>query len=685
MSENSTTPMFALTVIGPPRWTEPGEPNDAAGEPAVLLTIDTGGHVAVYSGKVEYGQAIRHGFALAATDELSLEPSEIDVVLADTARVPWDRATVGSASTRTTGVQLGRAAATARRVLLELGAERFGAPGSDLELSTGHLRNSRSGEAVAFSELLSGLNIEREIPDDIPPAAEKRDLTNGDRGVRVDAIEKVTGRAIYSRDFSIPGMLHGRVIRPPSYGATLVDLDAGRAERVPGFVALVRDGNFTAVVAETENAAEDAAESVRVRWSDERDNSSDWNLPALLKEHAGEEVVLQESGLSDRGLENAETALDGTYFAPYVSNAQMEPSAAVAQWTGTADTETLTVWCGNRGPFTERSLLADALGIDEQAVRVVTLAVGGSFGTKTPTVSLEAARLARRVGRPVKVVYSRAEEFAWSTVRPAALIEIKSGFSSDGLLTAWDYSAFYSGENAFRGRRGATTPYDVSDVRVAVSGSISPLQYGSYRSLGGATNHFARETHMDRIARQLEMDPAEFRLKNLSHPRYVRVLKEAMERFGWSERQKRSDGVGFGLAVGFDAGSYVAQCVEVTVVDGQVRVNRVTAAFDCGAMFNPDGVRNQVEGSIIMGMGTALWETVEFDGGRVLNTGFNKYRVPRLMDAPEIDVVLIDDPSNHATGAGEPGIVPIAAAIANAVADATGTEIERLPIEPLLQ
>jgi nicotinate dehydrogenase subunit B len=185
---------------------------------------------------------------------------------------------------------------------------------------------------------------------------------------------------------------------------------------------------------------------------------------------------------------------------------------------------------------------------------------------------------------------------------------------------------------------------------------------------------------MDRIARQLEIDPLEFRLKNLSHPRYVRVLKEAARHFGWAERQKR-DGVGYGIAVGWDAGSYVAQCAEVSVIDRQVSVGRVTVAFDCGFVINPDGVRNQVEGSVIMGMGTALWELMEFDAGRVLTTGFNRYRVPRLSDTPKIDVVIIDDDSNPSTGAGEPGIVPIAAAIANAVADATGAEVEQLPME----
>lgn len=671
---------FALKIVGPPRWVSPEEPPESAGGPAVLLAINHDGKVSVYSGKVEYGQAIRHGFALAVADQLSIPPADVDVVLADTARVPWDRATVGSASTRTTGVQLGRAAATAKRALIELAAARFDVEPADVELAEGQARHAEPRESLSFAELLRGETIEREIPDDITPITEGLVNDRQDSGVRVDAIEKVTGKAVYAQDFSVPGMLYGNVVRPPSYGATLQNIDTSRAERTAGFVSLVRDEDFVAVVAESEDAADRAAEAVRARWAEKRDDSSDWNLPALLKEHAGEEAVLQQSGSLDEGFNSGGTVIEGTYFAPYVSNAQMEPSAAVADWKG----EKLTVWCGNRGPFSERALLAETLGLAEENVRVITLAVGGSFGTKTPTVSIEAARLAMKIGKPVKVSYSRAEEFTWSTVRPAALVEIKSGVTPEGKLTGWDYRAYYAGENAFRGRRGAVTPYDVPNVNVSVSGSISPLQYGSYRSLGGATNHFAREVHMDRIARQLELDPATFRLKNLSQPRYIRVLQEAMNSFGWETRE-RKDGKGYGLAIGFDAGSYVAQCVEVDVADRQVQVRRVTTAFDCGAMFNPDGVRNQVEGSVVMGIGTALWESVEFDGGRVLNTGFNKYRVPRLMDTPEINVMLIDDPTNPATGAGEPGIVPIAAAIANAVTDATGIEIDQLPIEPQLR
>ena len=233
------------------------------------------------------------------------------------------------------------------------------------------------------------------------------------------------------------------------------------------------------------------------------------------------------------------------------------------------------------------------------------------------------------------------------------------------------------------GRRGSQTPYDVPNVRVTVARSDSPLTAGSYRSLGGATNHFAREVHMDEIAHGLGLDPLEFRLRNLSHPRLRATTIAAAKSFGWEARVKEAGG-GYGMAIGYDAGSFTAQCVEVSVENREVQVRRVVVGFDCGLVVNPDGARNQIEGSIIMGMGTALWEAVEFDGGRVLNAGFSRYRVPRITDAPEIEVVFTDEPGTPSSGAGEPGIVPIAAAIANAVRDATGTAIEELPIVPRL-
>jgi isoquinoline 1-oxidoreductase len=391
-------------------------------------------------------------------------------------------------------------------------------------------------------------------------------------------------------------------------------------------------------------------------------------------------VILREEGSLAEEFAKADHVLDGSYFIPYIANAPMEPSAAVASW----EDGKLTVWSGDRSPFGVRDQLARDLDMREDQVRVIAPEIGGSFGTKgTVSVAYEAALLSKAAGRPVRVVHSRAEEFMWGTVRPATLIEIRSGFQADGKIVAWECTAYHTGDLAIRGQRGADTPYNTPTVRIAVADCKSPLKSGSYRSLGCAGNHFAREVHIDEIAASLHMDPVEFRLMNLTHPRLRRVLSQTADRFDWDSRRTESSS-GIGVAIGYDAGSYVAECVELVVQRKVVRVQRVVAGIDCGMVVNPEGVRNQVEGSIIMGMGTPLREEVEFDAGRLLNPVFSRYRVPRINDAPQIEVVLAGDPTTPSTGAGEPGIVPIAAAIDNAVYNTTEARIRDLPIVPRL-
>jgi isoquinoline 1-oxidoreductase len=635
-----------VRVTGPP-FAGVIQQTGATPEPGTLLEIMADGSVFAYSGKVEYGQGIRNGFARMIATALERDVTDVHVVLGDTARVPYDRGTTGSASTRTVGVQLVRAAVAAKEALADAG-------------------NS--------TDEMIEIGISGDLTDD---QAELEPLEPHIGSARIDGADRVTGAAVFPHDFALEGTAYGRLIRPPSIGAELVRIDSTRAEQVPGFIKLVQADGITGVVAESKEAADRAASFVRSRWEEVGDDVSDWSLPAALKDRGSEPVALRDDGDVRADLDLAKRVVSGVYYAPFVANAQMEPSAATAQWS---DDGSLTVWCANRGPFSERAYLAEHLGVAEENVRVIAQEVGGSFGTKSQSVSLEAAVLARESGRTVKISYDREEEFSTSTVRPAALMEIDAGVDASGKLIAWDYTAFHAGDNAFRGRRGADSPYDAPSTRIRVADSPSPLPHGSYRSLGGAVNHFGREVHIDVVARELGIDPLEFRLNNLSHPRYRRVLEQVAEMSGWTSR-KKSDGTGFGIAVGFDAGSYVAQVARVNVEAGTIKVEHVDVAFDCGHVFNPDGVINQIEGSVVMGMGTALWEEIEFDGGRVLSTGFGEYRVPRITDAPEINIRLVDDSSVSPTGAGEPGIVPIAAAIANAVSDATGKSIDRLPVQ----
>ena len=670
-----------LVVTGPPQWAGEMELPEPAGPEATLLTMNRQGDTVAFSGKVEYGQSIRSGFTLAIADELDVPLASVQLILGDTDLVPYDRATLGSQSTMTVGIQLRRAAATARRALIALAAERWAVDATSLSTSEGHIFSaSEPSLKISYADLLRGQNLRLLIPEEMTIKNAEDFVFMGKDLPRTDALARVTGQAKYSQDIVVDGMLHGKILRPPSYGASPQQIDTTGCERVPGFVMVVRDGDFVGVLCEREDASEQALNAIRVRWREILDLPSDSDFPGILKENAGEMVILREEGSLAEEFAKADHVLEGSYFIPYIANAPMEPSAAVASW----EDGKLTVWSGDRSPFGVRDELARDLDIGEDQVRVIAPEIGGSFGTKgTAGVAYEAALLSKAAGRPVRVVHSRAEEFMWGTVRPATLIEIRSGFQADGKIVAWECTAYHTGDLAIRGQRGADTPYNTPAVRIAVADCKSPLKSGSYRSLGCAGNHFAREVHIDEIAASLHMDPVEFRLMNLTHPRLRRVLSQTADRFDWDSRRTESSS-GIGVAIGYDAGSYVAECVELVVQRKVVRVQRVVAGIDCGMVVNPEGVRNQVEGSIIMGMGTALREEVEFVGGRLLNPVFSRYRVPRINDAPQIEVVLAGDPTTPSTGAGEPGIVPIAAAIGNAVYNTTEARIRDLPIVPRL-
>jgi isoquinoline 1-oxidoreductase len=604
-------------------------------------------------------------------------------MLGDTDGAPWDMGTFGSQSTARVGVQLRKAAATAREALLGLAADRLDLPVSDLQCIEGRVVARGDGaHGVDYGELLAGERLEREIDDDVELTPQAEFTVMGGASVRVDATERVTGEAVYSRDVLLPDMLFAQVLRPPSYGARLASIDWSVAEQMPGVARIVRERvgeqrELVAVLAESDDQAELAARVVQAHWDERSGQSSRRDMPDLLKRTAQEPFVTQEAGDLDEGFRAADGVLEATYYIPYITNAPMEPRAAVARWEDGA----LTVWAGTQRPFGLRAELAQHFELDEQRVRVVAPEIGGGFGSKSLyPVAVEAATLARLAERPVRVAYSRDEETIWSTFRPAALIEVKSGFTTDGRIVAWQFRAYHAGERAMIGRRGSPTPYDTPHVFVEISRSDSPLRSGSYRSLGGAVNHFAREVHIDEIAEATGLDPVELRLRNLSEPRFRRVLEVAAERFGW-ESAKPPSRRGQGIAVGLDVGSYCATAVRLDVQGSEVKVQRVAAALDCGLTVNPEGARNQTEGAIVMGMGAALYEAVEFEGGRLLNSGFARYRVPRINNAPAIEVDLVGDAETPSTGAGEPGIVPIAPAISNAVFDLTGERHRELPIQ----
>jgi isoquinoline 1-oxidoreductase len=371
------------------------------------------------------------------------------------------------------------------------------------------------------------------------------------------------------------------------------------------------------------------------------------------------------------GMAAADKKLSQTYTVAYIAHVPLEPRAAVAEW---ADGK-LTVWTGTQRPFGVRSELAEAFRIPEEKVRVIVPDTGSGYGGKhTGECAIEAARLARASGKPVKLVWTREEEFNWAYFRPAGVIEVSTGVKNDGTVTAWEFHNYNSGGS------GIQVKYDFPNQNIQFHNSKSPLRQGSYRGLAATANHFAREVHMDELAQLVNIDPFEFRLKNIKDERLKAVLQAAARAFEWG--RKKSEGRGYGIACGFEKGSYIATAAEVSVdaKTGRVKIERVVESFECGAIVNKLHLHNQVEGAVVQAIGGALFEGIQFKDGQILNGKFSKYRLPRFSDVPKIDIVLLDRKDLPSAGAGETPIVGLAPAVGNAIFDATGVRVRSMPL-----
>jgi isoquinoline 1-oxidoreductase len=471
-------------------------------------------------------------------------------------------------------------------------------------------------------------------------------------------------------------MLFGKVLRPPSFKAMLTSVQTRDAEEIPG-VTVVHEGDFVGVAAPTEQLANKALAAIRAEWKS-IPQPSEADLFQQLK--AGQKTAEGSAGTSGNipaavkeALEAADKKLEATYTIAYIAHVPLEPRAAVAEW---ADGK-LTVWTGTQRPFGVRSDLAGALGVPAEQVHVIVPDTGSGYGGKhTGEAALEAARLARVAGKPVKVVWTREEEFTWAYFRPAGVIDVRAGGKKDGTLTAWEFHNYNSGGSALR------TPYDVPQ-HSEFHRAASPLRQGSYRALAATANHFARESHIDDLARTLGLDPLAFRLQNLKDPRLRAVLEAAAKQFGWG-RDKPASGHGVGIAGGTEKGSYVATCADVAAdrASGRVKVVRLVTAFECGAVLNPNHLKNQIEGAMVMGLGGALFEAIQFADGKILNPHLSSYRVPRFADTPLLETVLLDRKDLPSAGAGETPIVALAPAVGNAIFDATGIRLRTLPMVP---
>jgi isoquinoline 1-oxidoreductase len=639
------------------------------------LHIGADGSVTAFTGKAEMGQNIRTSLTQSVADELRVPFESVRLVMGDTALTPFDMGTFGSRTTPTMTPQLRRVAAAARDLLVELAAKEWNIPAEGLTAADGKVSDTKSGRSLSYSELAHGKALAQNLPaeDPITPAAQW--TVAGKAIPKVDARAMVTGAHQYTPDLRPAGLLYGAVLRPPSFGATLTSLDDHGAKALPE-VIIVRDGDFVGAVAPTERQARKALEALVPSWK-EVPQISNRELFSHLKQTAGsrkDDRGRKQSGSVEEGLARAAHRLDTAYTVQFIAHAPMETRAAVAEW----DKDKVTVWTGTQRPFAVRDEVASVLRIPETSVRVIVPDTGSAYGGKhTGETAVEAARLSRAAGRPVRVFWTREEEFTWAYFRPAGVIEVKSGIAADGKLTAWEFHNYNSGSS------GIETPYEVSNQHIEFHTSQCPLRSGSYRGLAATANHFARETHMDALAALAKMDPLEFRMKNLSDPRVRAVLEASSRSFGWP-RKKLQAGQGFGVAAGSEKGGYVATCAEIAVdkASGGVRVVRLVTAYECGAIVNPDGLRNQVIGANIQGLGGALFEAIEFENGRIKNPHFASYPVPRFRDVPEIEAILIDRKDIPSAGAGETPIMAIAPAIGNAIFDATGVRLNALPLIP---
>jgi CO/xanthine dehydrogenase Mo-binding subunit len=641
------------------------------------LHIAEDGTVTVYTGKAEMGQNIRTSLSQQVAEELHAPLSSIRLVMADTRLTPFDMGTFGSRTTPIMGPRLRNIACAARDELIGIAAERWHAERSVLTAADGRVVNPQTKQQISYGELTRGQQLVKVIGNDPELAAPKDWKVAGTAVAKVEGRGFVTGAHKYSSDVTLPGMLYGKVLRPSAFNAALVSVDTSGAAKVPG-VAVVHDGSFVGVAAADDFSAKRALKAVRAQWKAPKQSSDTTLFDDLRKparqgpEHSWENLHVK-SGEVGPALASADKTLSQTYTVAYIAHTPLEPRAAVAEWKDGG----LTVWTGTQRPFAVRDELAEAFRISRDQVRVIVPDTGSAYGGKhSGEVAVEAARLAKGAGKPVRVVWTREEEFTWAYFRPAGVIDVKSGVRADGTLIAWKFDNYNSGPSAIR------TPYDVANQEIQFHASDAPLRQGSYRGLAATANHFARESHMDEVAHLINMDPLEFRLKNLSDSRLRAVFEAAAERFGWGH-EKSSPARGFGMGGGVEKGGYIATCAEVEIgKDRELHVRRVVAAFECGAVVNPEGLRNQVMGSTMQALGGALFESVRFADGRILNPHLAQYRVPRFSDMPQIEVVLLDRKDLPPAGAGETPIVGLAPAAANAIFAATGVRLRSMPLVP---
>jgi isoquinoline 1-oxidoreductase len=644
------------------------------------LRIGEDGRVSVFSSKIEMGQGVMTSLAQMLAEELGVPLESIEMVLGDTDRCPWDAGTFGSRTTRFFGPALRAAGAEARAVLLQLGSQQLAVPADRLVARSGVVSaKDDPSRSITYGQLAKGQAITRTLDQKAVLRSVSEFTVMGQSPLRLDARDKVTGAAQYAGDVRLPGMLYARLLRPPAHGAKLVKADTSAAAELPG-VTVVNEQDLVAVLHADPEAAAAALAHVKAEWTPAPPGSDQDGVFDELLAKAPAPEVKQTKGILDGEPAPGARRVEHTYHKGYVAHAPIEPHTATAALANGK----LTVWASTQTPFPLHDRLAPMLGLDPTNVRVITPYVGGGFGGKSAgRQAEEAARLAKATGRPVQVAFTRAEEFFYDTFDPAAVVKVASAVDEAGRITLWDYDVYFAGE------RGADLFYDVPNARRRVYGgrsdaSVHRFAVGPWRAPGANMNVWARESQIDVMAAAARIDPLEFRLRNIKDERMRRCLQEAARTFGWTPAAGPS-GRGWGIACGVDSGTYVALMAEVKVdrERGTVKVGRVVCAQDMGVVVNPVGATMQIEGCITMGLGYVFSEELRFRGGQLVTENYDSYEIPRFSWLPPaIETVLVRNDELAPQGGGEPAIVPMGGVMANAVFDATGVRLFRLPMTP---
>lgn len=679
------------------------------------IALEPDGTITAFSGKVELGTGVRTALAQIVAEELDVPLERVRMVMGDTLRTPNEGYTAGSMTISGSGTVLRRAAAEARHAMLELAAERLDADADELSVRDGVITVIRDPQrSVTYAELMGGKLFNLQVTDQTPLKSPEAYRIVGTSTPRLDLPHKVTGEPSFIQDLQVPGMVHARLVRPPGPAAQLVSIDENSVKDIPGLIQVVQRGNFIGVVAEREEQAIRAAKQLKVEWQEMATYPKIQDLFKTLRSQPTQDSVLIEQGDFEQAFADAARQVHATYTHPYHAHASMGPSCAVAQ----AIDDQVTVWASTPGPYPLSGALAQLLNLPVENVHVIHVEGAGAYGQNgSDDAAADAVILAQAVGRPVRLQWTRKDEFVWEPKSPAMVMEVLGWLDAQGNVVAWDYHVWSASHTnrprvanqlitaqlltrqpappsrfSFGAERNAPTNYAFPTQRVTVHYvSNSFLHVSSFRTLGGMQNTFANESFMDELATAAGVDPLEYRLRYLTEPREREVLEAAARKANWESRpspRKDIGSVAEGLGLAFaryENDQAIVACiaeVQVERASGIVHVKRIVVAHDCGLIINPDGVKNQIEGNVIQALSRALKEEVKFNEMRITTTDWATYPILTFSETPEIEIVLINRSDQPALGAGEPSTVTTAAAVANAIFDATGIRLRQIPFTP---